>query len=176
MPRAPWLRRSPTLDRKNMAALQHFLHFSLGRAGRGFDVPPEDAYPVPWPDFTMHARPALPPAHPNWEQEKRNLIAWFALLWQWQGGNSKPDWDKMVWDVGNGLFERIDMKRLPQPLLLDSPPEKWGEATTLAWSKHIRSTMDKWGRVLRSKGDTAFQFRKIKDVLEGEQPIVHDNF
>ncbi|KAG8727258.1 hypothetical protein FRC10_006275, partial [Ceratobasidium sp. 414] len=144
--------------------------------GLGIGLAPENAYPVPWPDFEMNARPALPPIHPNWEQERRNMILWFSYLWQWQGGDDEPDWDKIAHDINEGRFQYIEEKRLPTAFLPFTHPHTWGEAVTWSWSKHLRNTMDVWGRVLRSKSDSAMQFRLIDDVAEGEDVIVCDKF
>ncbi|KAG8706762.1 hypothetical protein FRC08_000872 [Ceratobasidium sp. 394] len=124
----------------------------------------------------MDGRPALPPIHPNWEQEKHNIIEWFNYLWRWQGGEQEPDWDKITVDINNGRFQYMEQKCLPAAFLPFTHPKTWGEAMTWSWSRHIRSTMDEWGRVLRSKGETAMQFQLIDDIPDDEEPIIYKTF
>ncbi|KAG9082646.1 hypothetical protein FRC06_004909 [Ceratobasidium sp. 370] len=166
----------PTMDWDNSATLHHFTHYALARGGRGLGIPPAEAHPVCWPDFDMSARPALPPAHPNWEQEHRNLLEWFTLLWRWQGGDDGPDWEKIVDDIEERRFVYMDETRMPESYRPFRHPLDWDEATTRVWSKHIRSTMDEWGRVLRSKAETAVQFRMVDDIPNDEGPIICEHF
>ncbi|KAG9083269.1 hypothetical protein FS749_006172 [Ceratobasidium sp. UAMH 11750] len=166
----------PKVNWDNSQVLRHFTHFALQRAGIALGLRPEEAHPVPWPDFHMNARPALPPIHPNWEEEKRNLIEWFTYLWQWQGGDEGPEWNKIMRDINNGRFQYIEQKRLPAAFLPFVHPKDWGEAMTWSWSWHIRSTMDEWGRALRSKGDTAMQFRLIDYTPDEQATTTYDTF
>ncbi|KAG8733311.1 hypothetical protein FRC10_000298 [Ceratobasidium sp. 414] len=122
---------------------------------------------MPWPDFSMGARPALPPQHPNWEQEKNNLIDWFEKLWSWQGGYEDLQWAVLVKDVNAGNFEYFDKDRLPAEYVKGkdrrklTEPAEWDEETTAIWSSFVRSTMDIWGRVPLSQTSTALQFRRV---------------
>ncbi|KAG8709126.1 hypothetical protein FRC08_018530 [Ceratobasidium sp. 394] len=166
----------PSIDWDDSATLHHFAHFALTRGGRALGIPASEAYPVPWPDFEMSGRPALPPVHPNWMQEKRNLIEWFALMWRWQGGDQEPDWEAVVQDLNKGRFEYIEKARLPESFNEFTKPGDWDEATTRVWSQHIRGTMDEWGRVLKSADKTAFQYRKIDDVPKDEEVIICEEF
>ncbi|KAG8714465.1 hypothetical protein FRC08_011892 [Ceratobasidium sp. 394] len=161
--------------------LRHHAHFALTNGGFSGGPAAEDSYPVPWPDFAMGARPALPPQHPDWRQEKENLIDWFDKLWKWQGGEESPNWEAIVEDIRNGHFQYVEAKRLPKEYTESGKapaictPESWNMPMTGVWSGHVRSTMDIWGRVSPTKTGAAFQFRKIDD-REDEDDIIHDTF
>ncbi|KAG9083663.1 hypothetical protein FS749_005850 [Ceratobasidium sp. UAMH 11750] len=141
--------------------------------GRG--VAPQTPYPVAWPDFRMAGRPALPPQHPIWVQERANLKDWFRYLWLWQGGSESPNWNLIAEDINEGRFEYIEKSRLPNPFLPFQHIDLWDEETTRAWSTHIRSTMDSWGRVILEKQRGAVQFRKIDDI-RGQPSLIYAEF
>ncbi|KAG8731343.1 hypothetical protein FRC10_001786 [Ceratobasidium sp. 414] len=134
---------------------------------------------MPWPDFGMAARPALPPQHPNWEQEKDNLINWFRKLWLWQGGYEDLRWAVLVKDINTGNFEYFDKDQLPTEYVREKDrrkltvPAEWDEETTAIWSSCVRSTMDSWGRDPLSRASTALQFRRVN--LE-EEPKTYETF
>ncbi|KAG8698108.1 hypothetical protein FRC08_006132, partial [Ceratobasidium sp. 394] len=159
---------------KKRGALYHFAHYALANSGISLALKLEDAYPMAWPDFQMSMRPALPPVHPNWEQEKQNLIEWFVKIWQWQGGVGEPNWEKIVHDYNGRHFVYIEEKRMPVIQVLVGPAS-WDRTWTEMWTRHIRATMDEWGRVSRAKLDTAFQFRFI-DKIEGQGQVTYDKF
>ncbi|KAG8730251.1 hypothetical protein FRC10_002951 [Ceratobasidium sp. 414] len=157
----------PEVGELRSATVQHFAHFALGHGGisRGLDA--ENTYPMPWPNFSMGVRPALPLQHPNWEQEKNNLIDWFKKLWSWQGGYEDLQWVVLVKDVNAGNFEYFDKDRLPVEYVKGKDRRKlmelveWDEETTVIWSSFVHSTMDIWGQVPLSQTSTALQFRWV---------------
>ncbi|KAG9092455.1 hypothetical protein FRC06_011914, partial [Ceratobasidium sp. 370] len=94
----------------------------------------------------------------------------------WQGGDDVPDWEKIIEDVEDRWFCYMDEKRMLESYRPFYHPREWDEVTTRVWSKHIRSTMDEWGRVLRSKAKNVVQFRMVDDVPEDEGTIVCKDF
>ncbi|KAG9088314.1 hypothetical protein FS749_002255 [Ceratobasidium sp. UAMH 11750] len=107
-----------------------------------------DAYPVPYPDSAMEGRPALPPEHTSWEQERNNIIEWFTLLYceylkpstlafalnlaglVWQGASEGPDWNRIKDDINEQRYVTIDKHRLPPKHLPFEDPDDWDEDTT----------------------------------------------
>ncbi|KAG9076948.1 hypothetical protein FRC06_009199, partial [Ceratobasidium sp. 370] len=77
----------------------HFADFVCRTVGTSGRLSPSEAYPVPYPDPAMQGRPALPPEHAAWEQERDNIIEWFSYLYLWQGGSVGPSWDRIKEDI-----------------------------------------------------------------------------
>ncbi|KAG9078581.1 hypothetical protein FRC06_008300 [Ceratobasidium sp. 370] len=161
-------------DDYSYSTVQHLAWFALENSGIGRGVLPTHAHPTIWPDFSMGARPSLPPVHPDWREELFHLQQWFTYLWRWQGGRRSPNWAAIVEDINEGRFGYFEKQRLPAAFLPLVDIDHWDEATTRLWSKHIRSAMDGVGRVLPDKRDTAIQFRKIDDRENGD--IIHRDF
>ncbi|KAG9084360.1 hypothetical protein FRC06_004112, partial [Ceratobasidium sp. 370] len=116
----------------------------------------------------MDGRPALPPEHPSWEQERDNIIKWFILLHVWQGGNEGPNWYLIQNNVHSQKYEMVDKVRLPVAHIPLAIPDDWNENMTRTWSKHLQRCTDDFGCVMRSHTGTVFQFRTLID--EDEQP------
>ncbi|KAG9082523.1 hypothetical protein FS749_006793 [Ceratobasidium sp. UAMH 11750] len=121
----------------------------------------------------MDARPALPPEHPNWKQERDNISEWFMFLHLWQGGSDGPNWYLIQTDVNNQKYEMIDKVRLPVAHIPFVVPDDWNENITRTWSRHLRGCTDDFGCVMRSHTDRAFQFRSLID--EDETPYRVDD-
>ncbi|KAG9094133.1 hypothetical protein FS749_013059 [Ceratobasidium sp. UAMH 11750] len=153
-------------------ARQHFSDYVCRTVGITLVVELEQAYPVPYPDLSMDARPALPPEHPNWKQERDNISEWFMFLHLWQGGNDGPNWYLIQTDVNAQKYEMIEKVRLPVAHIPFVVPDDWNENITRNWSKHLRSSTNDFGCVMKSHTDTAFQFRSIID--EDEKPYRFD--
>ncbi|KAG9126223.1 hypothetical protein FRC07_004378 [Ceratobasidium sp. 392] len=145
------------------AVRHHFVNFVCQLGGAAIHIKPEDAFPVPYPDFFMDGRPALPPKHPNWKQERQNLVDWFSHLHAWQGGEVEPDWRMIQKDINEAEYRFIDRLRLPAKHKPFFRPDQWNEDRTWVWSKHLRSSMDEHGCVDEAYIRTAFQFRAILD-------------
>ncbi|KAG8700018.1 hypothetical protein FRC08_004968 [Ceratobasidium sp. 394] len=164
----------PEANRWRSATVHHFAHFALGYGGISGGLDPENAYPVAWPDFEMAARPALPPRHPNWNQEKGNVVDWFEKLWSWEGAYDNLEWAVIVTDINEGNFKYFEKHRLPAEYAREKDrrkfmePAEWDEETTVIWSNHIRSAMDVWGRVMISQINRALQFRQVDQQYESK--------
>ncbi|KAG9096701.1 hypothetical protein FS749_007924 [Ceratobasidium sp. UAMH 11750] len=142
---------------------QHFADFICRVGGIPGGLDATEAYPVPYPDFGMEGRPALPPEHPLWEQERSNIVEWLNLLYLWQGASEGLDWDRIKDDINERKYETIDKHRLPLEHVPFEHPDRWDEGMTRAWSRHIRGTMNQFGCVDPERTETAFQFRAIYD-------------
>ncbi|KAG8732894.1 hypothetical protein FRC10_000538, partial [Ceratobasidium sp. 414] len=140
---------------------QHFADFVCRTVGTPGRLWPSEAYPVPYPDSAMQGRPALPPEHAAWEQERDNIIEWFSYLYLWQGGSVGPNWDRIKEDIDGMKYETIDRHRLPVEHTPLKRPNDWDEHTTRIWSRHIRSTMNQFGCVNPDRTESAFQFRAL---------------
>ncbi|KAG8689819.1 hypothetical protein FRC08_010767 [Ceratobasidium sp. 394] len=144
-------------------ARQHFADFICRNVGVPGRLGPSEAYPVSYPDPKMGGRPALPPEHIEWEQERENIIEWMMYLHWWQGGAFRPHWGRIKADLDSKTYATIDRHRLPPvhaPFVL---PADWDENTTRTWSRYIRSTMDQFGRVKPELAESSFQFRTVYD-------------
>lgn len=80
---------------------------------------------------------------------------------EYQGGADTPPWNVIFADVASGGEMYFEKKRLPALPWTEADPINWDEESTMLWSRHIRSTMDEWGRVRESAVDTAVQFRTL---------------
>ncbi|KAG8709124.1 hypothetical protein FRC08_018528 [Ceratobasidium sp. 394] len=142
---------------------QHFAQY-VAEGSVMSKLPADLALPVSYPDFAMQARPALPPVHPDWVQERENLIQWLRYLWQWQGGKGEPAWGTIVQDINARSYRTIDMHRLPYDHLPFHDPLTWGEDLTREYSVFFRSCTDDRGRVCEAMTSHAFQFRTVCDT------------
>lgn len=139
---------------------------------------PEEAYPVCYPDMGLDGHPCLPPVHPDWTQEKENIIEWFDYKWGWyrpdiqhclrlnnitafQGGQGKPDWERISNEINDGSYKTIALARLPARHLPFPKPEDWDQNQTVMWSNILRESMDTLGRPDPDRLTTAFQFYRI---------------
>ncbi|KAG8720858.1 hypothetical protein FRC08_017739 [Ceratobasidium sp. 394] len=135
------------LSNKMIRARQHFSDYVCRSVGIALVVKTEEAYPVPFPDLSMDARPALPPEHPNWEQERDNISEWFMFLHMWQGGNDGPNWYLIQTDLNTQKYKMIEKVRLPVAHIPFVVPDDWNENITRTWSKHLWSCTDDFGLI-----------------------------
>ncbi|KAG9083853.1 hypothetical protein FS749_005686 [Ceratobasidium sp. UAMH 11750] len=150
------------------SARHHFVDFVCRNAGMPLVLEPDRAYPVTYPDVSMDGRPALPPEHPIWKQERANLIEFS----EWQGGHEGPNWYLIQNDVNSKKYEMVDKARLPKAHIPFVVPDEWNENMTRIWSKHLRSSTDAFGCVKKSHIDHAFQYRAL--LNEDENPWRYD--